>query len=292
MFFFLFSYSFLLRFAFPALSLACTCAVHLPPVCFNICARNVKVLGLLLLKVGQFQFPLTPDVPVLAMRPGYYVLPTPEPDVFYGVVFSKNLPDAYVAAFETLIETRCALRRLPAEQSAKLPPLPGDDDLEPAAAAPLSDSKVVSTNVESNSRTVATLSAASSTVESGSERIARGVTATGSWLAQKVGQGGSALREVDSLLLRSAPVRLACCSRCLLTCSLSVFCSLAAPCARRKAGGGQSARRENNKSGGICHAAPCLYFKHRRRRAGRFCRRERKDCGRARGSCNFVRRFA
>ena len=44
------------------------------------------LLELTILRVDRFQFPLTPFMPCLAVRAGYYVLPTAENNVYYGVV--------------------------------------------------------------------------------------------------------------------------------------------------------------------------------------------------------------
>jgi hypothetical protein len=168
-------------------------------------------IGLSILKLDHFQYPLTGDVPCLAMRPGYYVFPTPTASVFYGLVFPRALPSAYVVAFENICSSQCQLRRLPPEQAAKLPPLPGDEfEPSPAApAAPATTSTSTSTAVvpasstavalatpsPPSTRTSRALTTVSHGVESGSELLVRGVTSTGVWLASSVARSGAALRE-------------------------------------------------------------------------------------------------
>lgn len=162
-------------------------------------------IGLSILKLDQFQYPLTSDVPCLAMRPGYYVFPTPVASVFYGLVFPRALPTAYVAAFENICSSQCQLRRLPPEQAAKLPPLPGDelDDAPPAAPASPSSALVpapsnvvaLATPPPPSTITSRALTTVSQSVESGGELLVRGVTKTGVWLASGVARSGAALRE-------------------------------------------------------------------------------------------------
>jgi hypothetical protein len=163
-------------------------------------------LALSILKVSpHFQYPLTSDVPCLAMRPGYYVFPTPQPGTFYGIVFPRALPAAYSAAFETLCAAQCKLRRLPPEQAAKLPPLPGDDDDDDndnAAAPPIASSTAVAhlpteqqVAIAQPTLTSRAIKSVSGRVESGGEALVRTVAKTGVWLASGVAAGGSALRE-------------------------------------------------------------------------------------------------
>jgi hypothetical protein len=171
----------------------------------QIDSANGAPIGLSILKLDQFQYPLTGDVPCLAMRPGYYVFPTPVASVFYGLVFPRALPNAYVAAFENICSSQCQLRRLPPEQAAKLPPLPGDelDETPPASPAPPSTAVVpapsnvvaLATPPPPSTITSRALTSVSNSVESGGELLVRGVTKTGVWLASGVARSGAALRE-------------------------------------------------------------------------------------------------
>lgn len=162
-------------------------------------------LGLSILKVSpHFQYPLTGDVPCLAMRDGYYVFPTPHAGTFYGLVFPRSLPSAYARAFETLCAAQCQLRRLPADQAAKLPPLPGDDGEEDRPPVPAASSTAVVPSGTQQQQVVAyaaptfasrTIRSVSDKLESGGEALARGVAQTGVWLASGVARGGSAIRD-------------------------------------------------------------------------------------------------
>jgi hypothetical protein len=61
----------------------------------------------------QFQFPLTKSVPCLCTSPGYYIFPMPG-NVFYGVVFPRDIPEVYLQVFERVLDDCCCLRTLPA----------------------------------------------------------------------------------------------------------------------------------------------------------------------------------
>lgn len=103
-------------------------------------------------------------MPCLAFRRGFYVLPTPENGIFYGLVFPTRLPDAYAAAFESLVRPHCLLRALSAEQARE-----AAAQLEaPPPPKPLS---------------VRAIDSVSTGVGYGTTRLAQGVAATGSWLA-------------------------------------------------------------------------------------------------------------
>jgi hypothetical protein len=121
-----------------------------------------QMLQLAIIKVDRFQFPLTQFMPCLAIRRGYYVLPTSTQNVFYGLMLPSRVPEAYVKAFETLLSARCQLRHAStatngtsssaAEQAVAV--------FEPAKSLP-----------------VRALGSVSSGVSAGSARLAQGVGA-------------------------------------------------------------------------------------------------------------------
>jgi len=148
------------------------------------------LLSLVILKVDRFQFPLTKDVPCLAMRHGNYVFPTPEKGVFYGLVFPENVPKAYCLAFETLLEQNCTLRKLPEEQMEQKPP----------------ETKAVSTHLAEQPRTARAMHALAGGVDVGASKLAAGVVATGGWLASGVGKTGVSIR--NRLIPKEEPVHI------------------------------------------------------------------------------------
>ena len=103
-------------------------------------------------------------MPCLAMRHGFYVLPTPEHGVFYGLVFPSRLPDAYALAFEALIRPHCQLRALSNEQAVEA-------------------SKLLASPPPPKTLSQRAIESVSSGVGSSAVRIAHGVAATGTWLA-------------------------------------------------------------------------------------------------------------
>jgi hypothetical protein len=61
---------------------------------------------------SQFQFPLTKAIPCLCTLPGFYVFPM-QGNLFYGVVFPREIPHAYTQLFEKVLDDCCCLRKLP-----------------------------------------------------------------------------------------------------------------------------------------------------------------------------------
>eukprot|EP01114_Cavostelium_apophysatum_P015746 TRINITY_DN4356_c0_g1_i1.p1 TRINITY_DN4356_c0_g1~~TRINITY_DN4356_c0_g1_i1.p1 ORF type:complete len:505 (+),score=113.21 TRINITY_DN4356_c0_g1_i1:113-1627(+) len=62
-----------------------------------------------ILKLGEFEFPLTKAIPCLRSARGYYMVPMPG-GIFYGFVFPQTIPDQYLHIFENKLEEVCTLR--------------------------------------------------------------------------------------------------------------------------------------------------------------------------------------
>ncbi|PRP77355.1 spartin-like protein [Planoprotostelium fungivorum] len=65
-----------------------------------------------LLKIGAYEFPLTRSIPCLNNTHGSYILPmNASENSFYGFILPRELPSAYITAFEKILGEICTLRK-------------------------------------------------------------------------------------------------------------------------------------------------------------------------------------
>lgn len=145
---------------------------------------------------NQFQFPLTKSIPCLGTSPGYYIFPMPG-DLFYGVVFPKEIPQAYLHLFERVLDTCCCLRKLPAPPPEEPSAPPAE---EPVKGSPSTDI-VVRTEVQAivvatpaQPIAVRTLNALSTGITVGADKLVQGITVGSEYLAVGAHKGGEFIK--------------------------------------------------------------------------------------------------
>jgi len=146
---------------------------------------------------NQFQFPLTKSIPCLGTSPGYYIFPMPG-DLFYGVVFPKEIPQAYLQVFERVLDTCCCLRKLPAPPPPEVEPSAPPAEVEQVTSNALvvqtevSQAIVVATPAQPIA--VRTLNAVSTGIAVGADKLVVGITVGSQYLATGAHKGGEFIK--------------------------------------------------------------------------------------------------
>jgi len=119
--------------------------------------------------------------------------------LFYGVVFPKEIPQAYLHIFEKVLDTCCCLRKLPA-------PPPEEPSAPPAGEEPAQSSSsteiVVKTEVPqaivvatpAQPISVRTLNAMSTGITVGADKLVEGITVGSQYLAKGAHKGGEFIK--------------------------------------------------------------------------------------------------
>mmetsp|Transcript_2466 Transcript_2466/g.3248 ORF Transcript_2466/g.3248 Transcript_2466/m.3248 type:complete len:504 (-) Transcript_2466:28-1539(-) len=138
---------------------------------------------LFLLKLGQFEFPLTQSIPCLRYAKGTYLVPMPG-NIFYGFVFPKHIPEPYLNVFESKLDQMCILRK---QENVVVEALPQ----ETQAVAPTTSTTAITTQ---QSTSVIAIEKIGQGIEVGSKYAVQGIEATGKFLVETVAHGGQYIK--------------------------------------------------------------------------------------------------
>eukprot|EP00026_Physarum_polycephalum_P006260 Phypoly_transcript_06302.p1 GENE.Phypoly_transcript_06302~~Phypoly_transcript_06302.p1 ORF type:complete len:569 (+),score=132.21 Phypoly_transcript_06302:42-1748(+) len=144
----------------------------------------------------QFQFPLTEAIPCLCTAPGYYIFPMPG-NLFYGIVFPSNIPQAYVSVFEGVLDGCCNLRKvqMPPGFHAHHPPPPTESHEEKALTTVSTSTEIIVAPPETSVPLAAkALNTLSSGINTGANALVEGITTGSQKLAAGARSGSEFIR--------------------------------------------------------------------------------------------------
>eukprot|EP01119_Soliformovum_irregulare_P011743 TRINITY_DN2973_c0_g1_i1.p1 TRINITY_DN2973_c0_g1~~TRINITY_DN2973_c0_g1_i1.p1 ORF type:complete len:491 (-),score=160.15 TRINITY_DN2973_c0_g1_i1:962-2293(-) len=143
-----------------------------------------------LLHLGEFEFPLTKQIPCLNTSRGYYMVPM-QGNIFYGFIFPKDIPDAYLETFEALLDQICILRKRDPQLEKKPVETPASTSQE--LAVPSTSSQAIITK-PADDYTTAALKSLQSGIVTGTQWTLKGVEAGTRLARQGIEAGGEYLK--------------------------------------------------------------------------------------------------
>jgi hypothetical protein len=143
------------------------------------------------LRLDEFEFPLTKEVPCLRVSKGYYMLPMPG-NVFYGFVFPSDIPDAYLDVFEKHLSDTCNFRISQSQTSQAQPEtVPPQSSSQELVVRQPSNNALAVASMPTVSPKVTTIA---NGIEQGGRYLASGIQMTGEYLASGIQSTGEYLK--------------------------------------------------------------------------------------------------